>query len=95
MDSYHGGTACRSDFPGEKFFFETNRSKQEGKPVKIRYSEPEDRHIVLILLYPSQNDRLQCAAINPFRIFGKELGVRPAIVEKPVRFCRVSSVKHK
>jgi hypothetical protein len=91
IEFFHNGTVILSDFPDKKLPFKTELTKEETALIKKNYPELEGKNIVLIMLEPSAHDWLQNAAIYQFTLSGNELALRPAIVEKPIKFRRVSS----
>jgi len=84
------GTASLSDFPGIKFPFKTELSKEERELLKKNYPELEGKNVLLILLDPSQHDWLQHAVAYQYIVTEHELSLRPVIDAKTTKFRRVT-----
>ena len=91
MEFFHDGTVSMSDLPGKRLQFKTELAKEEKELLRKNYPELEGRNVVLIMLDPSAHNWLQNAVIYQFTVSDNELTLRPAIVEKPVKFRRVKS----
>ena len=95
MEFFSDGTVSMSDLPGKRLQFKTELSKEESDLLKKNYPELADKNVVLIMLDPSGHDWLQNAVIYQFTVSENELALRPAIVEKTVKFRKVKSSGHK
>ena len=95
MEFFSDGTVSMSDLPGKRLQFKTELSKEESDLLKKNYPELADKNVVLIMLDPSGHDWLQNAVIYQFTVSENELTLRPAIVEKTVKFRKVKSSGHK
>ncbi len=91
MEFFPDGTVSMSDLPGKRLQFKTELSKEETELLRKNYPALEGKNVVLIMLDPSGHNWLQQAVIYQYTVSGNELVLRPAIVEKPVKFRKVKS----
>ena len=91
MEFFPDGTVSMSDLPGKRLQFKTELSKEETELLRKNYPALEGKDVVLIMLDPSGHNWLQQAVIYQYTVSGNELILRPAIVEKPVKFRKVKS----
>lgn len=94
MEFFPDGTVFMSDLPGSKLKFKTELSKEETELLRKNYPELVGKNVVLIMLDPTDN-WLQNAVIYQFTVSDDELSLRPAIIEKTVKFRRIKSSGHK
>jgi hypothetical protein len=91
IEFFHDGTVTLSDLPDKKLPFKTNLTKEEWELIKKNYPDLKGKNVLLILLDSSQNDWLHYAAVYQFSVSDDELTLRPAMVDKPIKFGRVNS----
>jgi len=91
MEFFPDGTVSMSDLPGRRLQFKTELSKEELELLRKNYPDLAGKNVVMIMLDQSGHNWLQNAVIYQFTVSANELTLRPAIVEKPVKFRRVKS----
>jgi len=91
IEFFPDGTVSMSDLPGKRLQFKTELSKEETELLRKNYPALEGKDVVLIMLDPSGHNWLHQAVIYQYTVSGNELILRPAIVEKPVKFRKVKS----